>query len=55
MTTTTTTNEELAHYAEAFAYGKVNLLVILGNPGMGKKTAIRRAIADRAQWPEGKV
>ncbi len=47
------TYRELDQFAEAFAEGLLNLLVILGRPGVQKSRTVRRAVGQRACWIDG--
>ena len=44
--------EQLATFVEAFAAGHLNLLILLGQPGLAKSQTVQRAIPD-ACWIEG--
>lgn len=44
---------ELQRYAIAFAKGYLNLLVVLGHPGLGKSRCIRAAVGDGVCWIDG--
>ncbi len=44
---------ELERYAEAFAAGHLNLLMVCGDPGLGKSRCVRRAVGDQACWIDG--
>lgn len=49
-----TTYAELSRYAEAFARGCFNLLLLLGGPGLGKSRCFRQALAgSNACWIDG--
>lgn len=50
-----TTYAELEQYARAFAEGYINLLIVLGRPGVGKSRALRRALSTSAYWMDGNV
>jgi hypothetical protein len=47
------TYAELDHYARAFAAGHLNLLILCGDPGLGKSQGLRRALAGPACWIDG--
>lgn len=47
------TYDELQRYARAFAEGHLNLLVLLGDPGLAKSREMRRVAGDAACWIEG--
>ena len=44
---------DLDQYVEAFAKGHLNLLILIGAPGLQKSKAIRKAVGRRACWIEG--
>lgn len=44
---------ELERYARAFADGHLNLLILCGDPGLGKSQCLRRAIGSGACWIGG--
>ena len=48
-----TTYSELARYARAFADGHFALLIVLGDPGLGKSYCLRLVLGGRAWWIEG--
>jgi len=45
--------QELAEHAAAFAAGHLNLLFVLGDPGLGKSQCFRRAVGASACWIDG--
>ena len=47
------TYAELEHYAQAFAAGHLNLVILCGGPGLGKSQCLRRALAGNASWIDG--
>jgi hypothetical protein len=47
------TYAELEHYAQAFAAGHLNLLILCGGPGLGKSQCLRRTLAGTAAWIDG--
>jgi hypothetical protein len=44
--------EQLVRFVEAFAAGHLNLLIVLGEPGLAKSQTVRRVLPD-ACWIEG--
>lgn len=50
---TVRTYRELDEYVEAFAGGHLNLLILVGPPGVQKSQAFRRAVGQNACWIEG--
>ena len=44
--------EQLVRFVEAFAAGHLNLLILLGQPGLAKSQTVRRAVPG-ACWIEG--
>jgi hypothetical protein len=48
-----TTFSELEQYARAFADGHLNLLMLCGDPGLGKSQCLRRAISSQVYWIAG--
>jgi hypothetical protein len=44
---------ELEEYARAFAAGHLNLLVLCGDPGLGKSQCLRRAVGNHVCWISG--
>ena len=48
-----TTYDELEKIACAFARGDLNLLILLGGPGLGKSRVVHQATAGHACWLEG--
>lgn len=44
---TVSTYEDLHEHALSFAAGRYNLLVLLGNPGLGKSQALRHSLGNR--------
>jgi hypothetical protein len=48
-----TTYEELQLFAKAFAEGHLNLLILLGPPGVGKSQMLRDWTGDRVCWIAG--
>ena len=50
---TVTRYEDLDQYLLAFAGGHLNLLILIGSPGLQKSKAIRDAVGRRACWIEG--
>jgi hypothetical protein len=49
------TYAELEQYVAAFAQGHLNLLLIVGPPGVGKSRCIRRALVGPAGWISGQA
>jgi len=47
------TYRQLDQFVEAFATGTLNLLVILGRPGVQKSRAVKAAVGRRACWIDG--
>jgi hypothetical protein len=47
------TYNELEHYARAFAAGHLNLLMLCGNPGIGKSQCFRGALGSKVGWING--
>ncbi len=47
------TYRELDQFVEAFAEGLLNLLLIIGRPGVQKSQAVKAAVGRRACWIEG--
>ena len=45
--------DELQRYVDAFAQGHLNLLILVGAPGLQKSQALRAAVGERACWVEG--
>lgn len=45
--------EDLYRFAAAFATRKLNLLIVIGRPGVAKSETIRAALPDNACWIEG--
>ena len=45
--------EELDEYVKAFARGHLNLLILLGPPGIQKSRCLREAVGKRGDWIEG--
>ena len=50
---TLTTYTELERFAESFAAGHFNLLIIVGERGLQKSTTIRNALSDDVCWIQG--
>lgn len=48
-----TTYPELERFATAFAGGHLNVLILLGGPGLAKSWTLRQALGTRACWIEG--
>ena len=48
-----TTYSALEQYARAFADGHLNLLVLCGDPGLGKSQCFRRALSSKVCWIDG--
>lgn len=44
---------ELGNYARAFGDKRFNLLIVAGDPGLGKSQAFKAALGNRARWLEG--
>jgi len=47
------TYRELEQFAAAFAEGKLNLLILVGNAGLAKSQTIRRTVGKQVCWLEG--
>ncbi len=47
------TYRELDQFVEAFAEGLLNLLLIIGRPGVQKSQAVKAAVGRRACWIDG--
>ena len=47
------TYDELAKFAEAFADGKLNLLILVGAAGLAKSQTIKQVVGKKACWIEG--
>ena len=47
------TYHELDQFLEAFAGGHINLLILLGGPGLAKSQSVRHKLGMRAAWVEG--
>ena len=47
------TYAELEKYVLAFASGCLNLLLLLGSPGLGKSQVVRQALGENAYWIDG--
>ena len=45
--------KELHSYLSAFSAGHLNLLILLGGPGLSKSQSARRIVGERACWIEG--
>ncbi len=48
-----TTYQDFDQYIQAFARGHLNLLILIGSPGLQKTRAIKEAVGERACWIEG--
>jgi len=48
-----TTFQELERIAKAFASGHLNLVIVLGGPGLAKSWTLRQAVGSGACWIEG--
>lgn len=48
-----TTYADLERYIEAFSAGHMNLLIIIGSPGLSKSRTVRTVLNDKASWIEG--
>ena len=46
---------ELEHYVGAFAQGHLNLLLIIGPPGVGKSRCVRHAMTGSIVWIGGQA
>jgi hypothetical protein len=49
------TYTELERYVRAFAEGHLNLLMVLGNPGVGKSRSVRQVLAGPVCWIGGQA
>jgi hypothetical protein len=49
------TYEELEKFAKAFAHNHLQLLIVLGSPGLQKSTVIRNVMEGSARWIEGNI
>ena len=47
------TYEELERYVKAFAARHLNLLIVVGGPGLAKSHTVRRLTGERSCWIEG--
>jgi hypothetical protein len=47
------TYNALENYARAFAAGHLNLLMLCGDPGLGKSQCFRRALGSKVCWIDG--
>jgi hypothetical protein len=47
------TYEEMSRFVGAFARGHLNLLILIGAPGLGKSRTVRQAVGPEACWVEG--
>jgi hypothetical protein len=47
------TYEHLQQFVDAFARGHLNLLILVGRPGLAKSQSLRQAVGGRACWVEG--
>jgi hypothetical protein len=47
------TYDALQRYVEAFAAGHLNLLILLGGPGLAKSQTVKRVVGKEACWIEG--
>jgi hypothetical protein len=45
--------DELEKFVSAFAAGHLNLLILIGPPGVAKSQTVRKAIGEKACWVEG--
>src|ERR1019366_4878824 len=45
--------QDLDRYAHAFAAGHLNLLILLGPPGIGKSRRLRQAVGENVCWIDG--
>lgn len=48
-----TTYKELDRFVTAFSEGHINLLILLGGPGLAKSQTVRAAMGEKAGWVEG--
>lgn len=48
-----TTYEALESYVQAFAKGHINLLILVGPPGLAKSRSVRNVLKESASWIEG--
>ncbi len=48
-----TTYAELTQHAQAFASGFLNLLLVVGDPGVGKSRCFREAVGEKVCWIDG--
>ena len=55
MTLTLTTYQELADIAESFARGALNLIIVTGEPGLGKSRAFKAAVDKNTRIIEGQL
>jgi hypothetical protein len=53
--TALSTYDELTRYAQAFAAGHLNFVLLLGDPGVGKTQVFRHALGESACWLQGNV
>lgn len=47
------TYDELSRYIKAFGAGHLNLLIVLGDPGLAKSQTVRQTLGSNACWIEG--
>ena len=47
------TYDELERYVKAFTARHLNLLIVVGGPGLAKSQAVRRLAGERVCWIEG--
>lgn len=47
------TYSQLERYISAFAAGHINLLILVGPPGLAKTRTVRRVLGDKPCWIEG--
>src|SRR4029079_15459714 len=48
-----TTYQELESFLRGFAHGDLNLLILVGVPGLGKSQKMRQAVGSPVCWLEG--
>lgn len=55
MLTTISTYDELGKWAVAFASNTLDLVVLEGNPGIGKSSMVRQVMGSTVHWIEGRI
>src|SRR4051812_38539722 len=52
---TVTTYDEFFRFVDAFAKGRIPLLLVVGDPGVSKSQSVKRALTNPACWIEGQA